>query len=118
MKKTIIWTVIVVLVGGVILFSFIKKDQTPIVINSSSTQAATTGNASYTISDISQHNTQSSCWTAIDGKVYDITKLISSHPAGVNKIMKGCGIDATNIFNNVGAHNISKVSKSFVGVLK
>ncbi len=115
MKKNIIWTVVVVLVGGAILFLSIKKDGANVLVNNTPTQVATT---TYTISDISQHNTQSSCWTTINGNVYDITKFISSHPAGVDKIMKGCGIDATNIFNGVGAHNISKISNYFVGILK
>jgi len=72
----------------------------------------------YTLADVSVHNNQSSCWMVMEGKVYDITKFLSSHPAGLSKIMKGCGIDATNMFNNVGAHSISMLSSGYLGLLK
>lgn len=79
-------------------------------------QPATT--ATYTLSNLSQHNNETSCWTAINGKIYDITPFISSHPAGVSAIMKGCGVDATRIYDRVGAHDISQLSSAFVGNLK
>lgn len=87
------------------------KTQTP-----TTTVSATV--KSYSITDISTHNSMSSCWTAIDGKVYDITNFISLHPAGISKIMKGCGVDSTNMFNQVGAHSISSLSNSILGILK
>jgi cytochrome b involved in lipid metabolism len=95
----------------------VNKNQTPIINNIDQNQPSTT-TKNLSLNDIAQHNNQGSCWTAIDGKVYDITNFISSHPAGVDKIMKGCGVDATTMFNRVGAHNISKLSNVFVGLLK
>ena len=120
MKKNLIWTIIIIIVGGVVLFFSLNKSATPVINTTVQTPTIVTPNntKTYTISDISIHNTQSSCWTAVNGKVYDITSFISSHPAGVDKIMRGCGIDATNIFNRVGAHSISRLSNTLLGLLK
>jgi len=51
----------------------------------------------YNMTDIGAHNKADDCWTAIDGKVYDITAYISSHPAG-KIILQGCGTDASVLF--------------------
>jgi cytochrome b involved in lipid metabolism len=34
----------------------------------------------------------------IDGVVYDITNYIDMHPGGKKKILRGVGIDATEVF--------------------
>ena len=38
-------------------------------------------------------------WTVIDGVVYDITNYIDMHPGGKKKILRGVGIDSTDIFH-------------------
>lgn len=62
--------------------------------DSSQTPAAGT----YALADIASHNTQSSCWTAVGGNVYDLTSFVSAHPGGVENIMKVCGVDGTATF--------------------
>lgn len=49
--------------------------------------------------ELASHNTRSDCWLAIDGKIYDVTSYISSHPGGVNEIVKYCGKDGTKAFS-------------------
>lgn len=62
----------------------------------------------YTLSEISSHDNEESCWIAIEGKVYDVTDFISSHPGG-EAILMGCGSDATELYNDrpngSGAHS-------------
>ena len=53
--------------------------------------------ASFNLDQISQHNTTSDCWMAIEDKVYNVTNYVSSHP-GDEAILDGCGQDATSIF--------------------
>lgn len=53
---------------------------------------------SYTLAEVATHKTSDSCWTAIDGQVYDLTPFIERHPGGVANIMKLCGIDGTDKF--------------------
>jgi cell division septation protein DedD len=61
------------------------------------TPAATT--AGYTMAQVRANNTARSCWTAIDGVVYDLTRWISNHPGGSSAILFLCGTDGTNAFN-------------------
>jgi len=137
-KDIIVWTIILTLIGGIILFISLNKNQTTLDVKSAaSKQSATSAVAdivknpviniivpskvvtkSYSASDVSLHNSQNSCWTIISGKIYDITDYISYHPAGVRQILRGCGVDATNMFGRVGAHDVSRLSNNFVGNLK
>jgi cytochrome b involved in lipid metabolism len=57
--------------------------------------------ASYTIAEVAQNNSRSSCWTVISGFVYNITDYIKRHPGGEAAISKICGVDGTAIFNNM-----------------
>jgi cytochrome b involved in lipid metabolism len=43
-------------------------------------------------------NSKSTCWSIIDGKVYDLTRWIGSHPGGESYILFICGKDGTNSF--------------------
>lgn len=63
--------------------------------SSGSGSAATT----YTMADIAQHNGASSCWAAINGKVYDLTSWINQHPGGPEHILAICGTDGSAAFN-------------------
>ena len=54
--------------------------------------------AGYTMAQVRANNTARSCWTAIDGFVYDLTRWISSHPGGAGAILFLCGTDGTNAF--------------------
>lgn len=51
--------------------------------------------------DVTQHNKASDCWMIVDGLTYNVTDYIKSgmHPGG-NNILKGCGKDATIMFDN------------------
>ena len=62
------------------------------------TPTATATTAGYTMAQVKANNTAKSCWTAIDGYVYDLTKWINNHPGGSSAIMFLCGIDGTNAF--------------------
>jgi uncharacterized membrane protein len=68
----------------------------------SSTSASPTPTASatsFSMAQVKQHASASSCWTAIDGKVYDVTSWISQHPGGPARILSLCGTDATSAFH-------------------
>ena len=79
----------------------------------------------YTLEEVAEHNTEADCWLAIDGKVYDATKFIPTHPGG-KAIINGCGKDATVFFNerptnNKGPHPaqaLEKLKELYIGDLK
>ncbi len=52
--------------------------------------------------ELSLHSTPSDCWLLIDGKVYDITPYIRSHPGGASMITMNCGKDASAAYSTKG----------------
>lgn len=79
----------------------------------------------YTLEEVATHNTETDCWMVIEGKVYDATMFIPTHPGG-KAIIKGCGTNATTLFterptNNKGPHPsqaIEKLKELYIGDLK
>jgi cytochrome b involved in lipid metabolism len=63
------------------------------------TSGATTKPSGYTMADVAKHNSQASCWTAINGNVYDVTTWINQHPGGAEAILSLCGTDGSAAFN-------------------
>jgi len=51
-----------------------------------------------TLAEVAQHNSIDDCWVAVSGKVYDVTKFVSQHPGGSDKIERICGTDGTAAF--------------------
>jgi cytochrome b involved in lipid metabolism len=63
-----------------------------------STPKPTQSLTGYTLAQVAEKNTQSACWVAIDGMVYDLTAWIRSHPGGRSAIISLCGTDGTSSF--------------------
>jgi cytochrome b involved in lipid metabolism len=80
---------------------------------SSLTPTSTT--ALVTPTELAQHASSADCWMAIDGTVYNVTQFISKHPGG-KAILKGCGKDATQMFNSVPAHAGSEAAQDLKGL--
>jgi hypothetical protein len=62
------------------------------------TPVVTPSPTEYTMAQVRANNTAKSCWTAIDGYVYNLTNWISAHPGGSGAIMFLCGTDGSNAF--------------------
>jgi hypothetical protein len=62
------------------------------------TAKATTEPAGYTMEKVRANNNEASCWSVIDGNVYDLTKWIGSHPGGRGNILSLCGKNGTAEF--------------------
>lgn len=60
----------------------------------------------YSIEDVSAHNSKDDCWQAIDGIVYDFTSYLASdeHPGG-GAMIKDCGTDASFTYKNNPPHS-------------
>lgn len=59
-----------------------------------------------TLAQVAQHNTRSSCWSVVNGNVYDLTSWIPNHPGGEQNILIMCGVDGSVVYN--GQHGNSK----------
>lgn len=66
--------------------------------STSTGSTASTGTA-YTMAQVAQHKDGTSCWTAINGGVYDVTSWINQHPGGPEAILSLCGTDGSAAFN-------------------
>lgn len=53
---------------------------------------------SFTLAQVSTHNTAASCYSVVSGGVYNLTSWIAQHPGGQSVIKAMCGIDATSAF--------------------
>ena len=63
----------------------------------------TSGTKKYSLKDVAKHSSSTSCWSAIDGNVYDLTNWINRHPGGAAVIKAICGKDGSASFN--GQHS-------------
>lgn len=69
-----------------------------------------------TMERVRANGTSSSCWTVINGNVYDLTRWIGSHPGGSGAITSLCGTDGTSGFNAMH-RNQSKPEARLAGYL-
>ena len=114
--KKIIWIIItiVLIVLGVLFFNksvsknYYKDLDNGQVASNVQSQASTT----ITLSDISSHNSKDSCWSTIEGKVYDLTSFISKHPGGADAISAICGKDGSELFD--GQHGMDPRAKGLL----
>ena len=78
------------------------------------------GAKSYTMSEVATHKDATSCYSVINGIVYDLTLWINVHPGGGGRILSLCGIDGTNNFMNKhhGAAKFMTILSRFkIGIL-
>ncbi len=76
---------------------------------------------SYSLAVVATHNSGASCWTTINGKVYDVTSWINQHPGGAQAILSLCGKDGSSAFN--GQHGgqarpEQELATFYIGTLK
>eukprot|EP00605_Chrysophyceae_sp_TOSAG23-4_P002475 GSChrysophyteH1.ASY1.ANO1.2737.1 assembled CDS len=71
------------------------------------------------LEELQQHNTEFDCWTAYNGKVYNVTQYMHYHPGGVKKLMIGAGKDCTKYYDKFHPWvNIdTMLAKCYVGKL-
>lgn len=62
------------------------------------------------VEEISQHGSESSLWTVINGDVWDLTDFAPTHPGGLDIILEYAGQDASRAYNEV--HGPSLAAKS------
>ncbi len=108
MNKTVFTVIIVVAVLGLsaVVF-FVASDNDSDIANTATANTNTpapdtnvnNNTAIYTIAQVAEHDSATDCWMVIQGKVYDVTEFISRHPGG-SVIIRGCGIDATGLFES------------------
>jgi cytochrome b involved in lipid metabolism len=135
MKKNVIITVIVVVAIALIaILALNNQSQAPQPLGPTSAgsesinpAATTTGTVStpvpgksYTLAEVAVHKDATSCWTAVNGKVYDVTTWIARHPGGQAAILSICGKDGSAAFNDQHggqARPASELASFYIGTL-
>lgn len=69
----------------------------------------------YTMVEVAINKDRKSCWSAISGKVYDLTNAIDLHPGGAEKILGICGKDGSSAFT--GQHGGQEKPEAFLATL-
>jgi cytochrome b involved in lipid metabolism len=52
-----------------------------------------------TLTQVAERNSRTSCWSVINGNVYDLTSWIPNHPGGEKSILSLCGVDGSASYN-------------------
>jgi cytochrome b involved in lipid metabolism len=68
------------------------------VTTNTTTGTTSTTTPTYSMADITTHNSATSCYSAINSSVYDLTAFINMHPGGKGAILSICGNDGTEKF--------------------
>ena len=66
------------------------------------------------LAQVMVHNSSTSCWSAIDGGVYDLTSWIPNHPGGEEAILYLCGKDGSEAYQGKHGGNM-KVARILGG---
>ena len=82
--------------------------------------SAGSGLTKLTLEEVMKHASGTSCWSIVYGNVFDLTKWISKHPGGAEKIRAICGKDGTTSFERQHTGDGSaanQLSSYFIGKL-
>lgn len=74
------------------------KTQATATPTATPTQTQTPIESRLSMANIAKNNSTASCWVAISGNAYDLTRWIAGHPGGPRAITSICGTDATSVF--------------------
>lgn len=120
--KAAIAIIVIILAASGIFFLFKNNSQyNPPTDRVNPIISDTSTSSQYTLADVSMHPDAKSCWSVINGKVYNLTSWIGQHPGGEDAILSICGKDGSQAFNI--QHGTSKkqadiLATFFIGNLK
>jgi hypothetical protein len=86
----------------------------------SATPSVSSGLTKLTLEEVKKHDSSTSCWSIVYENVFDLTKWITKHPGGAEKIRAICGKDGTSSFErqHTGDGGAAKqLSSYFLGKL-
>ena len=85
-------------VAGGFKYTCVKKGSKMVWGKGVAVKATAPAGAGYTLAKVKANASAASCWTVINGNVYDLTKWIGSHPGGESAILSLCGQDGSAAF--------------------
>ncbi len=92
--------VLIIIIGGGIFIIFNSSNAYPTPpLTITPDTIPTPQEKTYSMTEVASHKDANSCWTTINGNVYDVTSWIDQHPGGSQAILSLCGIDGSAAFN-------------------
>ena len=76
------------------------------------------GRPVYSWDEIRSHKSADSCWLVVRGTVYDVTQMLSTHPAGIQSILRNAGTEASQHFDFHSSAATKLWKKYEIGVLE
>lgn len=95
MKKSTLGIIIGVICTGLLVATIVATKPDSI----SQTTKTESANEQISSATVASHTTKDDCWMIIGNSVYDVTRYVQNHPGG-DEILRGCGKDATALFNS------------------
>jgi cytochrome b involved in lipid metabolism len=90
--------------------SYVTQTKNGPITTNTTTGAVTSGAQTFALADVATHKDATSCYTVVNGAVYDLTMFVNGHKGGADAILSMCGHDATVTF--MQAHgNQSKIMR-------
>jgi cytochrome b involved in lipid metabolism len=71
------------------------EDDDKVVVPTQVTPQPTLAVKTFTMAEVATHNSTTSCYSVVDGSVYDLTSWIAKHPGGEAAIKRMCGVDGS-----------------------
>jgi predicted NAD/FAD-binding protein/cytochrome b involved in lipid metabolism len=68
----------------------------------------------YRLDDVRRHNTEDSIWVTYEGKVYDVTGFLNTHPGGKGLLMTAAGLDLSHFFGNYKVHTKTTKAQDYL----
>lgn len=100
--------------------TYVKDTPAGQVTVNTETKTVSTTTPTYTLTQISEHSTAESCYSSINGIVYDLTAWVNMHPGGQGPILSVCGKDGTEKFmkkHKGGEKYVTKLGRFKIGTL-
>lgn len=91
----------IVVIGGFFQKQQKENAKASTTSGSASTRAviSTATTDTFSIDEVSKHNTTKDCWLIINDKVYSVGTFLGEHPGGAFTIIPYCGKQATRAFD-------------------
>ncbi len=115
MSKKIVFAILSIIILSSGLYLWVSHSDTRTVV-AKTMPPVTAYSGPITLAMVASHNTQTSCWTVIDGGVYDLTGWIPNHPGGERAILSLCGHDGSGAFH--GQHDDAKRQADILATFK
>jgi cytochrome b involved in lipid metabolism len=93
-------------------------DEASVEVERASSATGSGGSENITMAEVRKHNLEEDLWIVVDGKVYDSTEYLPSHPGGPKYVIEQAGEESTKAF--IAAHSLAareQLEDLFIGYL-